>query len=78
MKNFIAWLQAYAAVYSRRAGQLSSKTLSQIAVLAVAIILALILGPLGMLALALIVLFILPVINNDIRKEVEEEYNKHK
>lgn len=76
--DFIKWLQAYAAVYSRRARNLSAKTIIYLAALVVVALLALILGPLGMLALAVIVLFVLPAINTDVRSEVEQEYNKRK
>lgn len=76
--DFIKWLQAYATVYSRRARNLSTKTIIYLAALVVVALLALILGPLGMIALACIVLFILPAINTDVRSEVEREYNKRK
>ena len=76
--DFIKWLQAYATVYSRRARNLSAKTIIYLAALVVVALLALILGPLGMLALAVIVLFVLPAINTDVRSEVEQEYNNRK
>lgn len=74
--NFLHWMQAYATVYYRRLCNLNRAAVMYLVALIVAVLLALVLGPLGMLALLLVVLFVLPIINIDVKKEIDEEYNR--
>ena len=76
--NVIRWLQAYATVYVHRLSQLDSKTILVIVALIVVAILASVLGPLATAVLGLIVIFVLPAINSDVRSEVEDEFRRRK
>lgn len=76
--NVIRWLQAYATVYVHRLSKLDSKTILVIVALIVVAILASVLGPLATAVLGLIVIFVLPAINSDVRSEVEDEFRRRK
>lgn len=76
--DFLNWLQAYATVFIRRLSKLDSKTILFGFALIVVAVLSLVLGPIGILVLGVIVVFVLPAINADIRSEVEEEMRRRK
>lgn len=76
--NVIKWLQAYATVYVHKLSQLDSKTILMIITLIVVAVLASFLGPLATAVLGLIVIFVLPAINTELRSEVDAEYRRRK
>ena len=78
MRDFLQWLRAYASVYSRRAHNISRSKRLIIAAIVFALLIAALLGPIGTVVLVLVVLFVLPVIHTDIRREVDREYQKRK
>ena len=78
MSSFLKWLGAYVTVYSRHVCKTSRSKLALIAAVVFALFLAAVLGPLGTAVLVIVVLFVLPAINADVRSEVEHEYRNRK
>ena len=78
MRDFFKWLGAYVTVYSQRIHNTGRSKLALIAAVVFALMIAALLGPLGTVVLILVVLFVLPALNTDVRSEVDKEYKKRK
>ena len=76
MSNILKWLGAYVVVYSRRVCNTSRSKLALIAAVVFALFVAAILGPLGTAVLVIVILFVLPAINTELRSEVDREYKR--
>ena len=76
MADVFKWLGAYVVVYSRMLHRTSRSRLGFIAAVVFALIIAALLGPVGTLAVLFVALFILPAINTELRREVDNEYKK--
>lgn len=77
MKVF-SWLRAYVVVYSDMLRTMTKTRLLYIAALIGVAFLALILGPIGTVLLLIVCLFVLPVINTDVKSAIDREYSKRK
>lgn len=76
--DILVWLQAYATVYVRRLSKMDRKTLLSILVLIVVAVLASALGPAATMVLGVVIIFVLPAINADVRSEVDAEYKRRR
>jgi len=76
--NILKWLQAYATVYCRRLSNTDRKTLLFIVALIFVAVLASALGPAATMVLGVVIIFVLPAINADVRSEVDDEYKRRR
>lgn len=68
------WFMAYMIVYLGLIKSLSKQGKYYLAALIVIALVAAALGPLGTVALLVVILFVLPAINSDVRQAVDREY----
>ena len=68
------WFMAYMIVYLGLIKSLSKQGKYYLAAVIVIALVAAALGPLGTVALLVVILFVLPAINSDVRQAVDREY----
>ena len=69
------WFMAYMIVYLGLIKSLSKQGKYYLAAVIVIALVAAALGPLGTVALLVVILFVLPAINSDVRQAVDREYH---
>jgi hypothetical protein len=76
--NFLKWIGACLTVYIRRLGMLDNMSLIKVFILAFVLLLAASLGLPATVFLLIVAVFVLPALNSDIKREIDDEYTKRK
>jgi hypothetical protein len=76
--NFLKWIGACLTVYIRRLGMLDNMSLIKVFILAFVLLLAASLGLPATVFLLIVAVFVLPALNSNIKREIDDEYTKRK
>ena len=76
--KFLLWLHACVVVYLRRLVAMDSRAQRTLGMLCVSVIVASFIGPAATLVLLFVVLLLLPLMNDGVKREIDNEYAKSK
>lgn len=76
--NILKWLGACGTVYLRKLFACDNATLIKVCIFVLLLFLAAGIGPLATLFLLVVCVVFLPALNNDIKREIDQEYNRRK